>query len=270
MQPESQTSPFGILGRALGTGPLGGLKRYVRWFNLTMLQQALWPLLIAVASAPQVDLEDTPPGWYLLRLAGPILAIIVALLYLRQSTVSFQTNNGVILSRSEKSPAAAVASSAGMSGSRLGSLRPLISPPTNQRFAAAATQVRYALLALPIVIIVLRLVVGPADEAVKIIIFGLVNVAAYHLIHFGVVPWSFEYHRQGLLAGAVLFGLSWGLHNALMFGLSDGGWLPGLAAGLVLGWVFGFGSLAIRQWPGGALTAAAVHFLVVYLIGAFV
>ncbi len=146
----------------------------------------------------------------------------------------------------------------------------LITPPPNQRFPAAATQLRYALLVLPIVIAILRLVVGPVDEATKIILFGLVNVAAYHLIHFGVVPRSFDYRRQGLLAGALLFGLSWGLNNSLMVGLNDGDWLLGLAAGCVLGWLFGFGSLAIRQWPGGALTAAAAHFLVVYLIAGFI
>ncbi|MGE3798581.1 MAG: hypothetical protein AB7G88_12165, partial [Thermomicrobiales bacterium] len=84
MHPDSQSSPFGILGRALGTGPLGGLKRHLRWFNLTMLQQALWPLLIAVASAPQVDFADTPAGWYALRISGPALAVLVALLYIHQ------------------------------------------------------------------------------------------------------------------------------------------------------------------------------------------
>ena len=149
-------------------------------------------------------------------------------------------------------------------------LRLLVSPPAAQRAPAIATQVRYALLALPIVISVLRLVIGPADEAAKIIVFGFVNVVAYHLIHFGVVPQSFDDRRQGLLAGAVLFGLSWGIHNALMFGLSDGAWLPGLAAVLVLGWLFGFGTLALQRWPGGWLTGAAVQFLIVYLIAGFV
>jgi hypothetical protein len=312
------TSPFGILGRALGTGPLGGLKRYLRWFNLTMLQQALWPLLIAVASAPHVDLEETPTGWFLLRLAGPLLAVVVAFLYLRQRPPSHAPSApGAFIprsassapvnpsqhagrwhqrgmkdyrhpERSEGSPAAAVSREttvvAGDDGEILHFVQDdwhvsegsrtdvfhLITPPANIRFPAVATQFRYALYALPVVVTLLRFLNGPADEAAKIVAFGLVNVAAYHLIHFGVVPLSFEDARPGLLAGAVLFGVSWGLHNALMFGLSDGGWLPGLVAGLVLGWVFGFGALALRQWPGGWLTGAAVHFLVVYLIAGFV
>jgi len=275
------TSPYGILGRAFGTGPLGGLKRYLRWFNLTMLQQALWPLLIAVASAPQVDLEDTPADWFLLRLAGPAIAVLVALLYLRTSpsvTSPFTATRGpsvaspfmATVPSTPNGPPDGVASPATTRFRPATMLRMLISPPAAQRAPAAATQVRYALLALPIVISVLRLVIGPADEAAKIIVFGCVNVVAYHLIHFGIVPQSFDDRRQGLLAGAVLFGLSWGIHNALMFGLSDGGWLPGLAAGLVLGWLFGFGSLALQRWPGGWLTGAAVQLLVVYLIAGFV
>ncbi|MBX3071666.1 MAG: hypothetical protein KF883_14265 [Thermomicrobiales bacterium] len=295
-------SPFGILGRALGTGPLGGLKRYLRWFNLTMLQQALWPLLIAVASAPHVALEHTPTGWFLLRLAGPLLAVVVAFLYLRspkRSTAAVipSVAEGSLVhdaefglqevphGNGERDSSAPLRS--GRNDERDGSgrndgrsglgrndaralLLSLITPPANIRFPAVATQFRYALYALPVVVTLLRFLNGPADEAAKVVAFGLVNVAAYHLIHFGVVPLSFEDARPGLLAGAVLFGVSWGLHNALMFGLSDGGWLPGLAAGLVLGWAFGFGALALRQWPGGWLTGAAVHFLVVYLIAGFV
>jgi len=268
-------SPFGILGRALGTGPLGGLKRYLRWFNLTMLQQALWPLLIAVASAPQVDLERTPTGWFLLRLAGPLLAVVVALLYLRQRSLAYTATSffqeSVIPSEAEGSlvhhPQSDTQDVPPEKGERDSStplrsgrndenagparndvralLSALVTPPASFRFPAIATQLRYALFALPVVIMFLRLLAGPVDEVAQIIVFGLVNVAAYHLVHFGVVPRSFEYDRQGLLAGAILFGLSWGFHNALMFGLSDGGWLPGLAAGLVLGWVFGFGALAL-------------------------
>ena len=267
---DPTTSPFGLLGRALGTGPLGGLKRYLRWFNLTMLQQALWPLLIAVASAPQIALEDMPANWFLLRLAGPVIAVFVALLYLRSDSapeskfMAAGTAGGVGWYQGEATVPAPT-------GIRLATaLRLLASPPPGQRAPAIATQVRYALLTLPVVISILRLVTVPADEAVKIILFGFVNVVAYHLIHFGVVPQSFADRGQGRLAGGLLFGLSWGIHNALMFGLSDGGWLPGLAAGLVLGWLFGFGALALQRWPGGWLTGAAVQFLFVYLIAAFV
>ena len=68
-----------------------------------------------------------------------------------------------------------------------------------------------------------------------------------------------------------MFGLSWGLYNALMFGLTDdGNWLLAFAAGCFLGWLTAALSLAIRTWPGGTLTGAATHLLVVYLVAGFV
>ncbi|MEZ4500820.1 MAG: hypothetical protein R2839_12290 [Thermomicrobiales bacterium] len=286
MTPD-RTSPFGVLGRVLGVGPLGGLKRFLRWFNLTVLHQALWPLMIVVVSAPQSDLAETPSDWLLVRLVGPMLAVAGSLLYLRrafmindravfQDTLTAQpfispiqsldpgNVEGLLIDTNE---------TAGRAGIRRGFesiLNSLLTTPTDIAFPAIARQVRYALLAVPLVVAVLRLIGGPTDDAAKIMAFGIVDVAAYHLIHFGVVPLSFANRRQGLLAGALLFGCSWGLYNALMFGLSDGSWLPGLLAGCGLGWMFGFGSLAIRRWPGGALTAAATHYLIVYLIAGFV
>ena len=69
----------------------------------------------------------------------------------------------------------------------------------------------------------------------------------------------------------VLFGVSWALHDGLLVALSnDDSWLLALGAGLFLGWVVAAVSLAIRRWPGGALTAAAAHYLVVYLVFGFI
>jgi hypothetical protein len=129
---------------------------------------------------------------------------------------------------------------------------------------------RYALLGLPFAVALMRLLVGPADEAFNIIIFGTVNVAAYHLIHFGVVPMIYDDRAHGLHVGAILFGISWALHDTLMVALTDdGSWLLALGAGLFLGWVVAGVSLLIRRWPGGAITAAATHYLVVYLVFGF-
>jgi len=236
-------APPGILDRALFGGRFSGLKRYLRWFNLTVLQQALWPLLIAVFSAPQVDLEDTPSGWYVGRIAGPVIAFALAWIYYQ----SYHRSDW----RS--------------------SLRTLLQPRSPARFAELARQLRYALLGIPVAVGMARLAAGPADEVAKITLFGLANVAAYHLIHFGVVPQLFTDRRQGLQASILLFGLSWGLHDALMVGLTeDGSWALAFAVGLFLGWIVAAVSLAIRRWPGGAPTAAAAHFLLVYLIFGFV
>ena len=84
MNHPSPSEP-GIFGRALQGGSLQFLKKIYRWFNLTIVQHAIWPLLIAVFAAPQVAVEDTPWDWYIGRLAGPLLATLLALAYIRRA-----------------------------------------------------------------------------------------------------------------------------------------------------------------------------------------
>jgi hypothetical protein len=239
--PAPETPP-GILDRAIGGGRLAGMKRYSRWFSLTVIQQAIWPLLIAVFGAPQVDLEDTPLDWYLGRIAGPAIAALLAWLYYRSATRDTWRT----------------------------AVRTLTAQSRIRWFPRLAGQIRYVLLGVPVVLALARIAVGPADEALKIILFGLANVAAFHLIQFAVAPLAFADRREGQQAAVLLFGVSWGLHDALMVGLTeDGSWLLAFGVGLVLGWIVAVSSLALRRWPGGALTAAAAHFLVVYLIFGF-
>src|SRR5680860_1226390 len=153
-QTHKEANP-GILERALFGGRLASLKRFTRWFNLTVLQQAVWPLMIVLFSAPQVNIEETPLDWYLTRLTGPLIAATLAALYCSRYLRRFWRG----------SPAARQADGPSMPAGVL------------------ATQLRYALLGLPVAVGLMRLAVGPADEAIKIIVFGAISVAAFHLIH---------------------------------------------------------------------------------------
>jgi hypothetical protein len=243
IRPTEKAATPGIFERAVLGGRLALFRRFIRWFNLTVLQQATWPLMIVLFSAPQVDIEETPFGWWLVRTAGPLIAATLAALYCSRYLRRFWRG----------SPAADRSEARSLPAGML------------------ATQLRYALLGLPVAVALMRLLVGPADEASKIIVFGAVNVAAYYLIHFGVVPMFYADRAQGLRVGAVLFGVSWALHDGLLVALSnDGSWLLALGAGLFLGWVVAAVSLLIRRWPGGALAAGAAHYLVVYLVFGFV
>jgi hypothetical protein len=113
-----------------------------------------------------------------------------------------------------------------------------------------------------------RLIDGPTIPVAKLIAFGLADVAAYHLIHFGVVARSYRDLKQGLTVATALFAVSWGLRDVALVALGPGeaslvlAFVSGCAIGLLIALV----SRALRRWPGGALPAAATHWLLVYLV----
>jgi hypothetical protein len=69
----------------------------------------------------------------------------------------------------------------------------------------------------------------------------------------------------------VVFGLSWGLHDLFLAAASPAAeslaliFVSGVAIGLAIGAL----SWLLRRWPGGNLSAAAIQFLVVYLVLGF-
>jgi hypothetical protein len=226
------------------TPSVAGFRRVYRWLNLTLVHHGVWPLLVLVAGAPDVAPEATPLAWCPLRVAGPALAAVLALSYLAQRPAPARPGE-------ETGPAA--------------------SAPGSER-AALRAQARVALLALPLMLAVGRLVAGPTAPAAKLLGFGLADVAAFHLIHFGVVARSFPSVAEGQGAAVLLFGASWALRGALAAGLDEvsasdvalaaaGGFALGLAvAGL---------ARALRRWPGGFWPAAAAHWLLVYAVFGF-
>jgi hypothetical protein len=251
-KPQTAMTTIGgqlVLGERLAT-----FKRVYRWLNLTLVHQAIWPLLLLLTSAPAVDPEQTPMPWYLARVGAPATAALLAFAYLRQRPVT-ETDRRT----------------AGQTDGR-----PSVSPrpPADRERGdrgALAQQARFVLLGLPVMVAAVRLVEGPAEPAAKLMLFGLADVAAYHLIHFGVVVRSYSDPVQGMWAATLLFGLSWGIHDALLTALGPSEASPGLAllGGFVIGLAIALLSRALRRWPGGALPAAATHWLLIYLIFGF-
>lgn len=241
MNPHPSPGEPGIFGRALQGGSLQFLKRIYRWFNLTVVQHAIWPLLVAVFAAPQVAVPDTPWGWYLGRLAGPLLATLLALAYIRR------------------------AAARGIEETSLPWLKVPDAP------GRVAQQLRYLLIGVPIMMFGARLLAGPIDEAIKIALLGLCMAAAYHAINFWIVPLGFERGERGLDIGTALFAVSWGFGDVLRVGSSaESGNLPiAFLAGLTAGLLVALVCRGLRRWPGGTLPAPMVQWLVITLMLGF-
>lgn len=231
-------------GQIVLSDRLAAFRRLYRWLNLTLIHQGVWPLLLAVGVAPTGRIEETPFPWYLARLGAPLAAALLAWLYLRQPPPHARA-------------ATPVPESAGSTQRGSPSL--------------ATTQVRLLLTGAPLMVAAARLIAGPVLPVAKLLAFGLADVAAFHLIHFGVVVRSYRDPEHGLAVATVLFAISWGLRDLALVALGPGqaslvlAFASGCAAGLLIALL----SRACRRWPGGALPAAAIHWLLVYLIAPF-
>jgi len=217
------------------------LKRLYRWLNLTLVHQAVWPLVVLLLGAPALAPAETPLRWFVVRLAAPAVAAGLALLFLVQSPVA----------------ATPVERQAG---------------PEPLRPSMARRQVWVASLGLPLMVGAARLLAGPVEPAAKLLLFGAADVLAFQLIHFGVVARSFP-PDEGQVAAVGLFGASWALRGALLAALDanpGNGIALGALAGLALGLLVGALSRALRAWPGGFWPAAATHWLLIYAVLGFV
>jgi hypothetical protein len=247
-KPQAAMTTIG--GQLVLSERLATFKRIYRWLNLTLVHQATWPLLLLLTAAPAVDPEQVPMPWSLARAGAPALAALFAFAYLRQAPEGDRGTGG--------------------QGDRAVD-RSLIVPLSPLPPARLAEQARFALLGLPLMVAAVRLVEGPWQPAAKLMAFGLADVAAYHLIHFGVVVRSYRDRAQGMAVATLLFAVSWGMHDALLTALGPSAASPALAllGGFVTGLAIALLSRALRRWPGGALPAAATHWLLIYLIFGF-
>lgn len=226
---------------------LAAFKRLYRWLNLTLVHQATWPLLVLLTTAVANEPEQTPMPWFLARLGAPLVAALVAFAYLRRQLVG---PNQELPSPSQ---------------------RRRVGDEDGSRQANLIQQARFLLIGLPLMVAVVRLVQGPIEPATKLMLFGLADVAAYHLIHFGVVARSYPDRANGLTIATALFALSWGIHDALLTAIGSSEASVGLAflGGVVIGAVMGVLMRGLQRWPGGWLPAAATHWLLIYLIFGF-
>lgn len=236
---DTTTGMTTIGGQLVVTDRLAQFRRIYRWFNLTVLHQGIWPLLVVLAGAPDAKPGEVPMPWFLARAGAPAVAAMLALLYIRRLPVAVEP----ILSETQ--------APAGRPG--------------------LAAQVKFGVFALCGMLIVARLAQGPLEPSTKLVVFGLADVAAFHLIHFGVVRRSYPDAQQGAGLAVLLFGLSWGFRDLLLTSLGPDSASPvfALLAGTVIGVVVALAAGALRSWPGGFWVAAATHLLVIYLIIGF-
>lgn len=215
-------------------------RRSYRWFNLTLVHQGVWPLLLVVAGAPATTVGLTPLPWFWARLAAPLLAAVFAVAYLAHLGA---------MAGSDRQERNAFARSA--------------------RDAMLREQAVILVMGVAVAVSIMRLVNGPSDAVLKLIAFGLADVAAYQAINFGlgqrILPTGDAW------VPVALFALSWGLHDLFLAATSPATHNLGLifAGGATIGLAFGALSWALRRWPGGYLAASAAQYLIVYLIFGF-
>ncbi|MCC6792196.1 MAG: hypothetical protein IT336_10935 [Thermomicrobiales bacterium] len=219
---------------------LAQIRRVYRWFNLTLVHQGVWPLLLILTSAPPDKPGALPWYWFLARIGAPLVAILLSLLDLRHQA---QVEEGHHVPGAE----------------------------ANRR-PGVAMQVKVGIYALAAMLIVARLAAGPVEPAARLILFGIADVVAFQIIHFEVVRRSYRDQTQGIGLAVLLFALSWGLRDLLLTALGPTEASPALAllTGSLLGGLFAALSRGLRAWLGGFWPAAAAQMIVVYLIVGFI
>lgn len=224
-------------------------RRLYRWLNLTLVHQGVWPLLIILVGAPLVRPPAATFPWQLAATGAPALAALAAALYLAQRPGGLAAANG------PAPPAPA-------SGTR-----DTMSVPAMLRSQAALL-----LYGVTLVLAVARLLIGPVVPTGSYLLFGVADVLAFQLIHFGVVAGSFEEPDLGQAAAILLFSLSWGLRELFLAGVGVGNAELGLAfgGGIAVGLVTALISRGLRRWPGGFWAGAAGHWLLIYLVFGFI
>lgn len=234
-------------GPAAPGSRVASFRRLYRWLNLTLVHQGAWPLLILLAAAPAVRPPAAPFPWQVAATGAPAIAALLALLYLAQRP-----------SQPEHPPADR--------------------PPSSQNWgtggavAMLQTQARLLLFGVAAALAVARLVIGPPGPTAAYLLFGLADVFAFQVIHFGVVAGSFAEEDVGQAAAILLFSLSWGLRELFLAGVGVGGAElgPAFAGGLAVGLIVALLSRLLRRWPGGFWAAAAGHWLLIYLFFGFI
>jgi hypothetical protein len=227
-------------------------RRLYRWLNLTLVHQGVWPLLILLAGAPTLRPSAAPFPWQMAATGAPAVASLLAVLYLAQRPSDpLVTGAPPRIGRPESSPGAG------------GAIPALLQ-----------SQARVLLFGVAAALAAARLVIGPSGPTAAYLLFGLADVLAFQLIHFGVVAGAFGLDQEdiGQAAAILLFGLSWGLRELFLAGVGVGSAElgPAFVGGLAVGLIVALISRLLRRWPGGFWAAAAGHWLLIYLFFGFI
>src|SRR5215212_1125762 len=145
----------GIADSSLANEGLSAFRRAYRWLNLTLVQHGVWPLSVVVFGAPAVPIALTPLPWYLVRLAAPALATLLALAYLAQRPQGLTSD--VALRTAEAA---------------------------SERDRRLREQATILIVGVAIAVAIMRVLQGPFVPVLKIEAIGLADAAAYQAINF--------------------------------------------------------------------------------------
>jgi hypothetical protein len=230
---------------------MGAMRAWLRPFNLIVVQQGLWPLLVLIGEGPRVtEPAGLPWDWWGVRVAAPAIAVVLAWVYIRQGADGVDT---------QRVPA--VPTGGSLSGTEN-------EPP---RSPSLRRQAQFALIGLPIMVAAVRLIDGPVGYATKIAAFGAVDALAFQLTSFGVAYRLFPDERRGTMAAVGFFTVSWAIRDLILAIVGDslGSIFFTIVGGLLAGALIALASLAIRRWPGGFWPAWGAQWLVISLIIGF-
>jgi hypothetical protein len=221
--------------------PLARFRRVFRPLNLILIHQGLWAMLLLMANGPRItDPGQLPWDWWAIRTGSALLAVLIALLYLRRMPPMTHSLRRVL---------------------------------PNAGAASARTQATFGILGLAAMLSVARLLMEPlSGYAARVVIFGAVDALAYHLIAFGIAYTLYEESGWGLGAAITSFAVSWGLRDLILniIGDNQGALAIALIGGAILGALIALIAIGLRKWPGGFWVAWAAQFIVITLIAGFV
>jgi hypothetical protein len=203
--------------------------------------------MVLLGDGPRVtEPAGLPWDWWGVRVAAPILASILAFFYLRRNEHDAQesmlTGDGLAETQSNTT--------------RSPSLR---------------MQLQFALIGLPLMVCIVRLIDGPIAYATKIAAFGAADALAYQLIAFGVAAALFQDRQKAALTAVIAFAVSWCIRDLILaiVGDSGGSIVFTIIGGLITGLLIALACLALRRWPGGFWPVWGAQWLVISLIIGF-
>lgn len=216
------------------------LRTLYTWLTLTILYLGAWPMLIIYAGAPSVDPEDTPLGWYQLRLLAPLLTAVAAAFIWRVSPVPTETaaRERVLLL------------------ARRGRVWPQV----------------LLFLAGTIVVVALFLLVEDLSGGLRLLLLTLAEAAVIGIVISGYLHGALELvlrPRQAALAASGLYALTFAMRAMLAVASQEAGGdvAIALAAGLLAGLLIGLVAAGLRAASGSIVPGILALWLLFLLLG---
>lgn len=235
-----------LKGRAGAVARYGSVRAFAwrilySWLTLTMLYLFVWPLLVLLTSAPGVAPEDTPTGWYQLRLLAPVLTAMAVAWIWRLSPVPAET-------------------------AAPGRLRGLL------RAGVVWPQALLFLAGLPLVLAGF-LLAEDAPGALKLVLLTLAEAVVIQLVLSGYLHGAFDLllSERPWLAAVGLFALTFAIRGTLAAAaqetLPEGELLLAASGGIVAGALVGALSVWLRARSGSIYPGILALWLLLLLLG---